>query len=97
MLRSLSTTSRPARIPVPRRAMLYVPGSNSRMMQKSLVSPADSVCYDLEDAVAPGSKVEARRAVCELLNASNLRLLKARYGGCPSADIVRATIDRKAR
>lgn len=43
------------------------------MLEKSLLSPADSVCYDLEDAVAPASKAEARRAVCELLDVSTPR------------------------
>jgi hypothetical protein len=64
--RGLSTTS--VSTPRLRRAMLYVPGSNARMLEKSLQSPADSICYDLEDAVAPGRKDEARRMVCELLN-----------------------------
>jgi citrate lyase subunit beta-like protein len=50
--------------------MLYVPGSNPRMLEKSFASPADSICYDLEDAVAPGKKVEARKMVCELLDVS---------------------------
>lgn len=68
--RALSTNAGPSRIPTLRRAMLYVPGSNPRMLEKSLLSPVDSVCYDLEDAVAPGSKVKARRAVCELLDVS---------------------------
>ena len=64
--RGLSTSAVPAvRL---RRAMLYVPGSNPRMLEKSFASPADSICYDLEDAVAPGKKVEARRMVCELLD-----------------------------
>jgi citrate lyase subunit beta-like protein len=50
--------------------MRYVPGSNPRMLEKSFASPADSICYDLEDAVAPGKKVDARRMVCELLDVS---------------------------
>lgn len=48
--------------------MLYVPGSNPRMLEKSFASPADCICYDLEDAVAPGKKAEARRMVCDLLD-----------------------------
>jgi len=67
--RSLSTTATPT--PRLRRAMLYVPGSNPRMLEKSFASPADSICYDLEDAVALGKKVEARKMVCELLNVSH--------------------------
>jgi citrate lyase subunit beta-like protein len=38
------------------------------MLEKSLTSPADSISYDLEDAVAANKKSEARRLVCELLN-----------------------------
>lgn len=38
------------------------------MLEKSLVSPADSVSYDLEDAVAPGAKAEARKLIANLLN-----------------------------
>ncbi|KAI9638637.1 Pyruvate/Phosphoenolpyruvate kinase-like domain-containing protein [Dioszegia hungarica] len=48
--------------------MLYVPGSNSRMLEKAFASPADSVSYDLEDSVSPGKKAEARRIVAELLD-----------------------------
>ncbi|KAK8870074.1 hypothetical protein IAR55_000644 [Kwoniella newhampshirensis] len=48
--------------------MLYVPGSNPRMLQKSLLSPADSIAYDLEDSVAPSKKAEARKLVAELLD-----------------------------
>lgn len=40
------------------------------MLEKSLGSMADSVSYDLEDAVAPGKKAEARKLVAELLDAS---------------------------
>ncbi|OXC70511.1 hypothetical protein AYX13_00986 [Cryptococcus neoformans] len=66
LYRPLSTG--PARLPVPRRAMLYVPGSNPRMLEKSLSSPADSVAYDLEDSVSPGKKADARRLLAELLD-----------------------------
>lgn len=38
------------------------------MLEKSLASPADSIAYDLEDAVAPSAKPEARRLVAELLD-----------------------------
>ncbi|WRT66818.1 uncharacterized protein IL334_003781 [Kwoniella shivajii] len=64
--RFLSTTG--TKTPVSRRAMLYVPGSNPRMLEKSLSNPADSIAYDLEDSVAPGKKDEARGLVSEFLN-----------------------------
>lgn len=38
------------------------------MLEKSLASPADSISYDLEDAVAPSAKPAARKLVAELLD-----------------------------
>lgn len=49
------------------RTMLFVPGSNPRMIQKSAESQADVVCLDLEDAVATEQKVEARSNVVKAL------------------------------
>ena len=43
-----------------RRVELAVPASNERMMAKAALSKADMVFLDLEDAVAPKAKVEAR-------------------------------------
>ena len=45
------------------RSLLSVPGSNPRMVEKALASDADAVILDLEDAVAPDAKAEARRNV----------------------------------
>jgi len=45
------------------RTMLFVPGSNSRMIQKAAECEADVICLDLEDAVSPDQKVEARSNV----------------------------------
>ena len=50
-----------------RRSMLYVPGSDLSKCEKALASEADSVILDLEDAVSPSMKLEAREIVCELL------------------------------
>jgi citrate lyase subunit beta/citryl-CoA lyase len=51
-----------------RRSQLSVPGSNEKMLQKAAASSADHVFCDLEDAVAPAAKVEARGKVCWALN-----------------------------
>jgi citrate lyase subunit beta / citryl-CoA lyase len=51
-----------------RRSQLSVPGSNEKMLQKAAGSSADHVFCDLEDAVAPAAKVEARSKVCWALN-----------------------------
>ncbi len=47
----------------PRRSMLYMPGSNARALEKAATIPADALIFDLEDAVAPDAKAEARRLV----------------------------------
>ncbi len=49
----------------PRRSVLYMPGSNARALEKAKSLAADTLILDLEDAVAPGSKTDARQQVCE--------------------------------
>jgi len=51
----------------PRRSVLYVPGSNARALAKARTLPADGFILDLEDAVAPDSKVGARALVLQEL------------------------------
>ena len=48
----------------PRRSVLYMPGANERALEKARTIPADALILDLEDAVAPDAKVEARARVC---------------------------------
>lgn len=51
----------------PRRSVLYVPGSSARALEKARTVPADGLVLDLEDAVAPSAKEEARAAVLAAL------------------------------
>lgn len=51
-----------------RRSQLSVPGSSEKMLQKAASSAADHVFCDLEDAVAPSAKVEARSKIAWALN-----------------------------
>eukprot|EP01036_Dinobryon_divergens_P056546 gene56547-biopygen46810 len=44
----------------PRRSALYLPASNARAVEKSRTLACDVVILDLEDAVAPDAKAEAR-------------------------------------
>lgn len=44
-----------------------MPGSNARALEKARTLPADAVVFDLEDAVAPEAKADARRRVAETL------------------------------
>ena len=46
-----------------RRSCLSVPGHAVRMHEKAFAVPADEVVFDLEDAVAPSAKREAREAI----------------------------------
>lgn len=50
------------------RSELAVPGSNPAMFDKAAQSKADYIFLDLEDAVAPADKVQARKNVIEALN-----------------------------
>jgi citrate lyase subunit beta/citryl-CoA lyase len=51
-----------------RRSCLAVPGSSTKMLGKAQGLPADQVFLDLEDAVAPGAKEEARANIVAALN-----------------------------
>src|SRR5215218_1021959 len=51
----------------PRRTILSVPGSSAKMIDKAKNLPADEVFLDLEDAVAPDAKAEARARVAAAL------------------------------
>ncbi len=48
----------------PRRSVLYMPSSNARALEKAKTLAADGLILDLEDAVAPDAKPEARALAC---------------------------------
>jgi citrate lyase subunit beta/citryl-CoA lyase len=50
-----------------RRSVLFSPGDQPDLMRKAPGTGADTVVFDLEDAVAPGRKDEAREAVDDVL------------------------------
>lgn len=47
----------------PRRSMLYMPGDKAKVLDKARSLPADTLMFDLEDAVAPDNKALARETV----------------------------------
>lgn len=49
----------------PRRSVLYMPAANARALEKAKSIPADALIFDLEDAVAPDAKAEARQRAAE--------------------------------
>lgn len=53
----------------PRRSVLYMPGANARALEKARTLPADALILDLEDAVSPDSKLQAREQVSQAVTA----------------------------
>ena len=51
----------------PYRSVLYIPGSKERALDKARSLPTDAIIFDLEDAVAPDAKAEARETLAEAL------------------------------
>jgi len=51
-----------------RRSCLAVPGSSPKMLEKAKGLPADQIFMDIEDAVAPIAKPEARKNIVAALN-----------------------------
>ena len=49
------------------RCVLFVPGDRPDRFEKAMNSGADAICIDLEDAVAPSRKDEARSALAEFM------------------------------
>jgi citrate lyase subunit beta/citryl-CoA lyase len=50
----------------PRRSVLYMPAANERALEKAKDIAADALIFDLEDAVAPDAKAEARERACAM-------------------------------
>ena len=53
----------------PRRSVLYMPASNPKAIAKARELACDAVILDLEDAVAPEAKADARAAAVEAVRA----------------------------
>ena len=51
----------------PYRSVLYIPGSKDRALEKARDLPVDAIIFDLEDAVTPDAKVEARATLAQAL------------------------------
>ncbi len=51
----------------PRRSVLYMPAANERALEKAKEIAADALIFDLEDAVAPDAKDDARDRACAAL------------------------------
>lgn len=77
------------------RSELSVPGSRPELFEKAAKSAADVVLLDLEDAVAPADKEQARENVVEALNdvAWGGRTMSVRINGLDTGYMYRDVID----
>jgi citrate lyase beta subunit len=62
--------------PHPRRSFLFVPGSEEKKLAKAPSLGADAVILDLEDAVAPARKAEARTLIRTFLQAQDEKAIE---------------------
>ena len=71
----------------PRRSFLYMPGSNSRALEKGRNLPADGLILDLEDAVSPENKALARTQISDAVRSGGYgsRELVVRVNGADTA------------
>jgi len=93
----MSHTFYPMRRPRLQRSELAVPGSNTSFIEKAANSAADVVFLDLEDAVAPPDKEQARRNVIEALRdidwAAKGKAVSVRINGLDTHYMYRDVID----
>lgn len=79
------------------RCELAVPGSSPEMFEKALTSGVDFVFLDLEDAVAPDDKLQARKNVIEAINdldwAGHGIAVSVRINGLDTQYMVRDVVD----
>jgi malyl-CoA/(S)-citramalyl-CoA lyase len=82
----------PARL---NRSELAVPGSNPKLFEKAAASAADVVFLDLEDAVAPDDKEQARKNVIEAINDVDWgsKTLSVRINGLDTHYMYRDVVD----
>jgi citrate lyase beta subunit len=93
----MSHTLFPMRKPRLQRSELAVPGSNPSFMEKAAKGDADYVFLDLEDAVAPPDKEQARKNVVAALNdidwAAQGKTVSVRINGLDTHYMYRDVVD----
>ena len=84
-------------VPRVQRCELAVPGSSPGMFEKALNSGVDFVFLDLEDAVAPDDKIQARKNIIEALNDLDWKghsiTVSVRINGLDTQYMVRDVVD----
>jgi malyl-CoA/(S)-citramalyl-CoA lyase len=82
----------PARL---NRSELAVPGSNPKLFEKAAQSAADVIFLDLEDAVAPDDKPQARKNIVQALNEVDFgdKTVSVRINGLDTHYMYRDVVD----
>ncbi len=93
----MSHTLYEANIQRVQRCELAVPGSNPGMFEKAMKSGVDFIFLDLEDAVAPDDKLQARKNIIEAINDLDWEghgvTISVRINGLDTQYMVRDVVD----
>lgn len=91
----MSFKVQPAPVARPNRCQLFGPGSRPQLFEKMAASAADVINLDLEDAVAPDDKAQARKNVIEAINDIDWgnKTLSVRINGLDTHYWVRDVVD----
>ncbi|MEM1346523.1 MAG: CoA ester lyase [Pseudomonadota bacterium] len=91
----MSFTVQPAPVAHPNRCQLFGPGSRPALFEKMAASAADVINLDLEDAVAPDDKIEARKNVIQAINDIDWgnKIVSVRINGLDTPYWVRDVVD----
>ena len=91
----MSFTDVPSNITRLNRSELFVPGSKPELFTKATQSKADVICIDLEDAVAPPDKDQAKKNIIEALNNLDFgtKTISIRINGLDTTYCYRDVID----
>jgi malyl-CoA/(S)-citramalyl-CoA lyase len=91
----MSFTDVPEIITRVNRSELFVPGSKPEFFKKAVDSKADVICIDLEDAVAPPDKDQAKKNIIEALNEMDFgkKTISIRINGLDTNFCYRDVID----
>ncbi len=68
------------------RSVLFVPGNRPERFEKAVAADADLVCIDLEDAVGPSEKDEARKHALRYLGEADHKNIGIRINGVQTPD-----------
>ncbi|MEM9147914.1 MAG: CoA ester lyase [Pseudomonadota bacterium] len=91
----MSFTVQPAPVARPNRCQLFGPGSRPQIFEKMAASAADVINLDLEDAVAPPDKAEARKNIVQAIGDVDwgTKTLSVRINGLDTGEWYRDVVD----